>query len=55
MDANMAAEANNNALCRKPAIISEIPTATPHFRHARLTGDTADAARRSPTSADYQN
>ena len=25
MDANMAAEARNNALCRKPVVVSEIP------------------------------
>ena len=54
MDANMASEARNNALCRKPAEICENKRNSigyPHiFDHARLTADAADIARRRPTT-----
>src|SRR5664279_2853881 len=53
MDANMASEARNNALCRKPAEICENKRNSigyPHiFDNARLIADTGDIARRRPT------
>src|SRR5664279_1232801 len=54
MDANMASEARNNALWRKPAVICENKRHSigyPHiFDHARLIADAADIARRRPTT-----
>src|SRR5664279_2647434 len=53
MDANMASEARDNALCRKPAEICENKRNSigyPHiFDNARLIADTGDIARRRPT------